>query len=160
METKEIKINIPEGYEVDKENSTFECIKFKKKIKVNTWQDIPKLQGFYTLGDSKIVELDEECHNVFPTNENRNVFLNKKYLKSVLALAQISQLMPYYGGEVTNEEWEKDNYKYSIDISNGKIYESICRCKHIVSFHTKKQLNKFLSFPENVQLIKDLYMID
>lgn len=160
METKEIKINIPEGYEVDKENSTFECIKFKKKIKVNTWQDIPKLQGFYTLGDSKIVELDEECHNVFPTNENRNVFLNKKYLKSALALAQISQLMPYYGGEVTNEEWEKDNYKYSIDISNGKIYESICRCKHIVAFHTKKQLNKFLSFPENVQLIKDLYMID
>lgn len=31
METKEIKINIPEGYEIDKENSTFECIKFKPK---------------------------------------------------------------------------------------------------------------------------------
>ena len=29
METKEIKINIPEGYEIDEENSTFECIKFK-----------------------------------------------------------------------------------------------------------------------------------
>ena len=31
METKEIKINIPKGYEIDKENSTFECIKFKSK---------------------------------------------------------------------------------------------------------------------------------
>lgn len=31
METKEIKINIPKGYEIDKENSTFECIKFKPK---------------------------------------------------------------------------------------------------------------------------------
>ena len=30
---KEIKIDIPEGYEIDKENSTFECIKFKKKSK-------------------------------------------------------------------------------------------------------------------------------
>lgn len=29
METKECKIEIPEGYEIDKENSTFECIKFK-----------------------------------------------------------------------------------------------------------------------------------
>ena len=29
METKEIKIQVPEGYEIDKENSTFECIKFK-----------------------------------------------------------------------------------------------------------------------------------
>ena len=28
----EIKINVPEGMEIDKENSTFECIKFKKKI--------------------------------------------------------------------------------------------------------------------------------
>ena len=26
---KEIKIKVPEGYEIDKENSTFECIKFK-----------------------------------------------------------------------------------------------------------------------------------
>lgn len=34
---KEIKIDIPEGYEIDKENSTFECIKFKKKVnEINT----------------------------------------------------------------------------------------------------------------------------
>ena len=31
MKTKELKIQVPEGYEIDKENSTFECIKFKKK---------------------------------------------------------------------------------------------------------------------------------
>lgn len=31
MANKEIKITVPEGYEIDKENSTFECIKFKKK---------------------------------------------------------------------------------------------------------------------------------
>lgn len=29
MEAKELKIQAPEGYEIDKENSTFECIKFK-----------------------------------------------------------------------------------------------------------------------------------
>ena len=32
METKELKIQAPEGYEIDKENSTFECVKFKHKI--------------------------------------------------------------------------------------------------------------------------------
>lgn len=31
MKTKEFKIQIPEGYEIDQENSTFECIKFKPK---------------------------------------------------------------------------------------------------------------------------------
>ena len=35
---KQIKIDIPEGYEIDKENSTFECIKFKPKPQVY-WSD-------------------------------------------------------------------------------------------------------------------------
>lgn len=30
MKTKEFKIQMPEGYEIDKENSTFEKIVFKK----------------------------------------------------------------------------------------------------------------------------------
>ena len=38
METKEFKINIPKGYEIDKENSTFECIKFKP-VKNITYED-------------------------------------------------------------------------------------------------------------------------
>ena len=40
METKELKINIPEGYEIDKENSTLECIKFKPIKKYITYKDI------------------------------------------------------------------------------------------------------------------------
>lgn len=160
-ETKEIKINIPEGYEIDKEHSTFECIKFKKKIRVNTWQDIPKLQGFYTLGDSEIVELDEVCHNVLPTNENRNVFLNKKYLRAALALAQISQLMPYYGGEITKEEWKNTNFKYCVGVGKKELdlYPTIHQ-KELVVFHTTEQRDRFISFPENIQLIKDLYMMN
>ena len=35
METKELKIQIPEGYEIDKEKSTFEKIVFKKKKTLN-----------------------------------------------------------------------------------------------------------------------------
>lgn len=31
MDTKEFKVQIPEGYEIDKKNSIFECIKFKPK---------------------------------------------------------------------------------------------------------------------------------
>ena len=45
---KEIKINIPEGYEIDKENSTFECIKFKKKNELpTTWEEyLDRFCGF------------------------------------------------------------------------------------------------------------------
>lgn len=155
METRELVITIPKGYEIDEQNSTFECIKFKKIHQINTWEDIPRVNGCY-MNNSHIYTGYEGK----PCEENKDIYLTDKYAKSALALAQISQLMPYYGGEITDEEWEKDNYIYTIEVSNGKIYESWCKTKHLIAFHTKKQLNKFLSFPENVQLIKDLYMID
>lgn len=119
METKEIKINIPEGYEIDKENSTFECIKFKKKIKVNTWKNIPRVNGCYM--NNSHIYTDYEGK---PCEENKDVYLTDKYAKSALALAQISQLMPYYGEEITDEEWKSDICKYSITISsNGNIHK-------------------------------------
>lgn len=37
---KEFKIQVPEGYEVDKEKSTFENIVFKSKY-VKRWEDLP-----------------------------------------------------------------------------------------------------------------------
>ena len=39
METKELKIQVPDGYEIDRENSTFECIKFKLANKYITYKD-------------------------------------------------------------------------------------------------------------------------
>lgn len=155
-QNNEIRVTIPEGYEIDTEHSTFECIKFKKKHKINTWKDIKRIEGCFINNYSEIRKLE------LPINKDcfdRNVFISERYAKSALALAQISQLMPYYGGEITDEEWEKDNYKYAIEVSNGKIYESWCKTKHLIAFHTKGQLQKFLSFPENVQLVKDFYMI-
>lgn len=38
METNEIRIVPPEGMEIDKENSTFDCIKFKP-IQKKKWRD-------------------------------------------------------------------------------------------------------------------------
>ena len=49
MDTKELKIQVPEGYEIDKESSTFECIKFKaswykkEKFDPNTLQPFDKV---------------------------------------------------------------------------------------------------------------------
>lgn len=43
MDNKELKIVAPNGYEIDKENSTFECIKFKPiEKKKLTYDDIAK----------------------------------------------------------------------------------------------------------------------
>lgn len=40
MESKELKIQVPVGYEIDKDHSTFECIKFKPIKKYITYEDV------------------------------------------------------------------------------------------------------------------------
>jgi hypothetical protein len=55
MNNNEIKINVPEGMEIDKENSTFECIKFKPK-----W--IPKRGDIAAAGsDHRQIVLIDKC---------------------------------------------------------------------------------------------------
>ena len=156
METKEVKITIPEGYEIDKENSTFEHIKFKKKIQVDTWKDLGYVKGYFINVESNILK-----YSGLAIGENTNLFASEKYAKAALALAKISQLMPYYGGEITDKEWKEYTEKYTINCIEDKLFsECFIGRKSFVAFHTQEQAARFLSFPENVQLVKDLYMID
>lgn len=155
-QNKEVKITIPEGYEIDKENSTFECIKFKKIHQINTWENIPRVNGCYISNCNIVTGYEGK-----PCEENKDVYLTDKYAKSALALAQISQLMPYYGGEITNEEWKRNDRKFTIVSYDGELKPfTHVNNKVLVAFHTEAQRTKFMSFPENIRLIKDLYMID
>ena len=150
---KEIKIQVPEGYEIDKEKSTFEKIVFKKKETiVNCWEDIKWIDGIY-INDFSVYA---HCAHVSNVPDNRNVFLNKKYAKSALALAQISQLLSYYD---SNVDWGRYNYKYCIRRERNKIV--IQTGQYIYShlaFNTKEEAERFLKY--NEQLVKDYYMID
>lgn len=146
-EVKEIRVNIPEGYEIDEENSSFQCIKFKKVKQVNTWNDLDleKVKGFY---------MDTHCS-----------FLSKKYAKAALAMAKFSQLIKYYGGEITSKEWEDDyTMKYTLIGTTG-----ICRdvklagstsARCLFAFHTREDRDRFIKYEENKQLVKDFYMMD
>lgn len=88
METNEMVITIPEGYEIDKENSTFECIKFKKKVKkIDTWDDLDTISGYMINNMSEIITVLV----ISAEDMDKNVFISEKYAKA--ALAQISQLI-------------------------------------------------------------------
>lgn len=79
----------------------------------------------------------------------------------MLAMAMISQLMPYYGGEITKEEWKNDNkYKYIITFYKERIItvDWIDNNYYFLAFHTKEQRDEFLKY--NEQLVKDYLMID
>ena len=60
METKEIKIKVPEGYDIDKENSTFDCIKLKPiQSRFSDYDGTKKIFGFGIGGGSAIIEIKE-----------------------------------------------------------------------------------------------------
>lgn len=148
---KELKIEIPEGYEIDKEKSSFEKIVFKKKIEVNCWEDLKHASGVYIAEDSRL--------NSTPIGlvrpHNKNIFLNEKYAKSALALAQISQLLPYYDTDVY---WNILDPKYCICRVKKEIaILPFAKHYHILAFNTLSEAERFLK--HNEQLVKDFYML-
>ena len=120
METKEIKINVPKGYEIDKENSTFECIKFKLIKKEFTYEDVAEElfdnTYYYTNRYGEIVTTTELI-----TTEDKNNATTKKQLEKLLALNQIFNIAKYYNRKNPKEEnkiyyinFDKRNLEYFI----------------------------------------------
>lgn len=99
MEIKDINL---EDYEISQQSGEEIIILRKKNHKYPKWEDLNRISGCY-ITDNCIIR---PASNITANGENKNVFLIEKHAKSALAMAQISQLMPYYGGEITDEEWE------------------------------------------------------
>lgn len=123
METKEIKINIPKGYKIDKENSTFECIKFKP-IKNITYEDcckklFPNYKGFYINAWGEIANIANNFS--LEPSESINTAPNKKQLERLLALNQLMNIAYYY-----------NNYKY-IEKGHMICYNKEQECYEVLS---------------------------
>lgn len=148
---KEIKIQVPEGYEIDKEKSTFENIIFKKKGTINCWKDLEEISGYGITTECNIVHWSKLDNN----EDNKNVFRDIKYAKSALALAQISQLLPYYD---SNVNWYKITDKYCIVRIKNRICIEIWQSSyHLLAFNSGEEARRFLKY--NEQLVKDYFMI-
>lgn len=96
METKEIKVQVPEGYEIDKETSTFELIRFKPIKKFITYEDVCgeifKDDSGYYIADSG----DVYPSNIVQCKRNKNNATIKKQLERLLALNQLFNIAQYY----------------------------------------------------------------
>lgn len=106
MNTKEIKITVPEGYEIDKENSTFECIKFKKKEL--TYEDVAEKlfkdkECYYLRQGAQIFKYIPELSCITKAN---NATLEKQ-LQRLLAINKLMNVAEYLNGN-WKPDW-KDN---------------------------------------------------
>ena len=155
---KELRVEVPQGYEIDKENSSFECIKFKPKgIKTieDLYKSVKTFDGYWVFGGE--VELG---YNRIYSNVNKSVFLTEKEAKSALAMSQISQLMPYYGGAITDEEWDDRGMRKFVIVRHGNrvIFDVTYTFYEYLAFYTKEQRDSF--YKNNEQLVKEYLMTD
>ena len=150
METKEIKIEVPQGYEIDKQKSTFEKIVFKK-IPENpkTWKEYCKLTkgspSFYST--LNVVDINKYSGEY-------NEFSTKKRAEQFVALGQLMQLRDY---------WVRGykEFKYALLVTkNGNIlvynWSGYRTYPHILTFPTEKMAEEFKEcFPD---LIKKAFL--
>lgn len=153
MDVKDINLN---EYEVSECLDNGNIVLRKKKNKFPTWEGLGNITGVFIGARSEFFE----ASGVPASNSNRNIFLTEKHAKSALAMAQISQLIPYYGGEITNDEWKDSSIRKYI-IFRKMSYVGRCEAYsnyEFLAFHTAEQRDEFLK--NNEQLVKDYLMIE
>lgn len=113
MDTKKLKINIPEGYEIDRENSTFEEIVFKKvedplaKLP-KTWEEYCKQTKdcesyFHTRYPEPCIRKSSSFDGVYCE------FSTEERVKQYVALGRLIQLRDYW----TNN-WKSDGNSFIV----------------------------------------------
>jgi hypothetical protein len=135
---KELRIEVPEGHEIDQENSTFEIIRFKKIEKKfpSSWMELRNVDGYYVTEKSSVTI----CREAIKTNINKNIFATEEQAKASLALAQLSQLKKVYreieGGDI---DWKSNTPKYAILFYEEAIAKDVNPFTHQFLAFTKRE---------------------
>lgn len=156
METKEMKIQVPEGYEIDRENSTFEKIVFKKVDDLpKSWEELEFIDGFFVSSLSDIAKIGNNTTN---DKNNKNVFPTKEEAEACLALAQLCQLRDRYN-DGWKPDWEHEvEVKFIFFYSRDRIIKSTCYMSNsVLAFKTEELRDKFLeNFKGLIEIAKPL----
>ena len=139
---KTLKITPPEGFEIDKEKSTFEEIVFKpmKNELPKSWGELKTIEGFYVTSDSIIYRAAPQNTN----NYHKNIFVTKEQAKASIALAQLSQLREVYR-QGWEPDWIDENYKACIFKMGDNVFPGkILATRHFLSFQSIEIRDEFL----------------
>ena len=148
---KELKIEVPKGYEIDKEKSTFEKIVFKKvedpfsKLP-KTWEEYCKLTkgscSNYTNATTNMVYKDRHTGSY-------NEFTTKERAEQFIALGKLLQLRDYWVGD-----WKINSDNIYV-IYKNVIMSTFPNNGYPLTFPTREMAKEFKNCFED--LIKEAY---
>lgn len=141
METKNI-INIPEGFEVDKEQSTKRQIVLKPiSCRPRTWEEYcEKMNGkdSYYCDHNKIVSSQFGSHPVL------SEFTDKEDVEALIAFSKLLKLRKDWVGE-WKPNWQDEIKKFVICNYNDKVKtDTLYNTSYSLSFPTKEMRDEFL----------------
>lgn len=135
---KNLKIEIPDGYIIDREKSTFENIVFKKiknKLPLSV-NEIPN--RLYYIDNFGAV-----CKSVNCKTENH--VSSEKRAKAFLALIQLVELRDAWNRK-WKADWINESLKFCINLrDNNLVVESYVYTSHCLNFKTEELAEKFLT---------------
>lgn len=160
MEEKELKIQVPDGYEIDKENSTFECIKFKPVKRNITYNDICYIlfkdkNNFFITTKGNITDSNLSWDSAI----EKNNATNKEQLERILALNQLYNIAEYYN----NLHSKQDTLKYCIILEKGHDYDILeyqkmhCQFGVVVLFSSKEDAQAVVDNPNFREILDTVY---
>lgn len=160
METKEIKINIPEDYEIDEENSTFECIKLKPIKKELTYKDVAEELFSKNLFTSDIHDRIFEVSSSGSQLDKNNA-TNRKQLERLFALNQLLNIAEYYNKKNPKEKiycinFDKRNLEYFVqNYTNSIVVRGL-----IPIFNNKEDAKAVIDNPNFKEILDLIYKCD
>ena len=155
-EEKTIEIIAPEGYEVDKEKSSFEKIVFRAlpdKGLPRSWEELGEISGAYVSTQGVVLE----WAGMSNCPENRNVFPTIEEAEASIALAQLCQLRDRYNGG-WKPDWLDDGRKYVIYFAGEKMNTArMTGIQFVLAFKTEELRDKFMeNFSDLIEKAKPL----
>ena len=162
MEEKSIKIQIPDGYEIDESKSSFTEIKFKpiESKYPDSWEDAflgKCMYGFYVRGQEfKTFNYGQRE----ALRDEKDVFKKEKQAKSALAYAQLTQLMalPCYNGD-WEADWEDGRQHKYVIIRKFNELEKSTQYRYYEEMAFKSPEIRDIFFDKYQDLLKTYYQL-
>ena len=158
METKNI-INIPEGFEIDKEQSTERQIVLRKieDKKVRSWQEYSEI-----MRGKDSYYFNEAVKEIHSTKFNRDIVLSefedKEDVEALVAFCKLRKMRKQWIGKWKPDWTNEDQTKFTIISAKNKIDDSISDfINSSMSFPTKEMRDEFIvTFKDLLEIAKPL----
>ena len=148
-----MNIEIPEGYEIDVENSDFanQLIKLKKVGNgFPRWEDLRGITGCYVKGNGFIESIIEPIDGVLDKEFYQDVFRTESQAKASVAIAKLTQLKAHVNGN-WEPDWGDGEAKHCVLFFDGEIdvVTHISACC-LLAFKDKKTAKGFMGAYEDL----------